>query len=145
MKKHNCTYCGKSVARLVRHMQTIHKINLHSLPPPTNLKDFAILLAQFPLSIDEWNHLLINSRHLDKFIREGEQLPSDISKILYLGLQQYNANPLKMSLTIEKRPDLKEITADYMTGQFIERGVNSVKRLEKNIKRCVKRSRPKLS
>ena len=146
MIKHNCTYCGKSVTRLDRHMQTIHKISFQRLPPPTNLKDFAIMLAQFPLSLDEWKYLLLNRKHIENFIREGEELPSNVCKILYLGLQQYNANPLKLTLSLEKKPDMKDISLIDKVGRFVIETVNSplmLKRLKKSTKHSNKRFKRK--
>ena len=148
MIKQNCTYCGKSVTRLDRHMQTIHKISLQRLPPPTNLKDFATLLAQFPLSHEEWNYLLLNRKHMEKFIKEGEELPSDVCKVLYLGLQQYSANPLKLALVLEKKPDTKDISLIDKVGQFVKESVNNpilIKRLNKSSKHYVRSYRKKKS
>ena len=77
------------------------------------------MLAQLPLSLEEWKYLLFSKQHIEKFIREGEELPSDVCKILYLGLQQYNANPLKIALTLEKKPDMKDVTTDDKVGRFV--------------------------
>ena len=83
-------------------MKKVHDVMLEHLPPPNDLRQFAFLLAHFPLTFQDWLVLLQNKEYMQAFINEGKDLPPELFKILSCGLQAYHSNNNKLILLMEK-------------------------------------------
>lgn len=83
-----CPVCGKTMARLARHMRVKHQLITNAHEPDT-LPEFLKMLLSIGLTPDEWK--LLHEKHaaIKQFIATGVNLPPLIFATFFQVFQSY--------------------------------------------------------
>lgn len=96
--KHICSYCGRQVTKLSRHIKTKHPHNQNddnNNMIPQTLKQFTEMLSLFPLKTLEWKTLCRYGNSIDTYLQSGKSLPDEAFCVLFQAFERYKLSKNK--------------------------------------------------